>query len=195
MAENFAIETIRKYSYKFLRKKIKNKYLDGKEDGKDINYVLRNNVKNHNTIVKIICNFSATPSQTKENLINSLSPYTQKTEREELVEFIFPMYETINRQKGIAHSKAREYWMYRGPRLFCIMVLTVSITIALGEVLKEDPAKDRVYLFFTGFNLLVLSGYMLYNRLPDAISSCFNKIGHDMYKEWKNRSNFQKIKN
>ena len=90
----------------------------------------------------------------------------------------------LERERNLGHSKAREYWLLRGPRLFLVSALAVAANITYNEVLLQT--QTRVYSIVYGSTLLLLSVYMLFMRLPDAIHASMMRVGHTHYREWKN---------
>ena len=99
--------------------------------------------------------------------------------------FLVKLRTDLLSQRGLSHSKCKEYWLLRGPRLFCVMNVAVFGNIGLSEILKDDPGKDRHYRIISGSLLIVLTFYMLYKRLSDAIISGMLRVGHDSYVKWK----------
>lgn len=102
-----------------------------------------------------------------------------------LIHFINKLENDLTKEKGVAHSKVREYWLRRGPRLLIILILTICITIGLADLLVEITYKDHLYSILIGINMIIFNIYMLYERLIDSISGTMMKIGHDSYKNWK----------
>ena len=97
---------------------------------------------------------------------------------------------TLERERGLAHGKAREYWLRRGPRLLLLTVAAIAANLGMSEGLKPRPENDRAYLLANGLVLLTVSCYMLYQRLPDAIESAAMRVGHDYYVSWKVGNNW-----
>ena len=89
----------------------------------------------------------------------------------------------LNVEKGLAHGKTREYWLLRGPRLFCTILIGVISNTCCTLFLQENP--EVWATISSGLIWLLLSGYMLYQRLPDSIHSSLMRIGHDHYTDWK----------
>ena len=102
-----------------------------------------------------------------------------------LVKFVNDLENDLNKEKGIAHSKVREYWLRRGPRLLIILILTIFITVGLAILLIDISYKENIYSILIGINMILFNIYMLYERLIDSISGTMMKIGHDHYKKWK----------
>ena len=96
-------------------------------------------------------------------------------------------------ERGLAHSKVREYWLRRGPRLIIVLLITIAVTIILSELLLERTWNDHLFSMLVGLNLILCSLYMLYQRLNDSISGAMMRIGHDHYNSWKD--NYAKNKN
>lgn len=100
-------------------------------------------------------------------------------------EFERTLMRALQCEKGLAHGKVREYWVFRAPRLFIVIIGAMCATLVSSELLKQKPEDDRVYVIVNGMTLLCLSAYMLYQRLPDAINSAMLRRGHDVYMSWK----------
>lgn len=91
----------------------------------------------------------------------------------------------LNIEKNIAHSKVREYWLLRGPRMFLLTFIYICINLSCSEAFKTNPEPDRLYIVCTSSILLLISVYMLFFRLHDAIHASMMRIGHRHYTEWK----------
>ena len=91
----------------------------------------------------------------------------------------------LDKEKGLAHGKVREYWLRRGPRLLLVLIFTILITIGLGHLLVEPTKNDQILSVLIGINMIIFNIYMLYQRLIDAISGAMMRIGHDHYTIWK----------
>ena len=96
----------------------------------------------------------------------------------------------LDAEKNIAHSKVREYWLLRGPRLFLLTLFYICINLSCSEVFKSEPEPDRLYIVCTSAMLLLISAYMLFFRLHDAIHASMARIGHRHYTEWKRSQAF-----
>ena len=99
--------------------------------------------------------------------------------------FLYNLQIDLNKEKGLAHGKVREYWLRRGPRLLLVLVFTILITIGLGHLLIEPTRNNNVLSILIGINMILYNIYMLYQRLIDAISGSMMRIGHDHYTKWK----------
>jgi len=82
---------------------------------------------------------------------------------------------------GLDHSKVREYWLKRGPRLFISSILLLLSNYLLYIYLKTIDLKTNIYLIVINMIALLLSIYMLYYRLPDSIESAVARTSHDYY--------------
>ena len=102
-----------------------------------------------------------------------------------LIEFRYNLQNNLDKEKGLAHSKVREYWLRRGPRLLFVLILTILITIVLAVLLLDRSFNENMYSILVGLNLILFSIYMLYARLIDSISGAMMRIGHDNYTRWK----------
>ena len=112
-----------------------------------------------------------------------------------LIKYTNNLNAALNQEKSLAHSKVREYWLRRGPRLLIVLVLTILITIGLAELLINVTYEEHIYSILVGINMFLFSIYMLYQRLTDSISGIMMKIGHDHYNQWKNDLSSIQIQN
>jgi len=93
---------------------------------------------------------------------------------------------SINKKDiGLDHSKVREYWLKRGPRIFITSIIFVVTNYLLYTQLKEIDSKTNIYLISINILTLILSFYMLYYRLPDSIESAIARTTHDYYVKYK----------
>ena len=100
--------------------------------------------------------------------------------------FLDGLYCKLVMDKSLAHSKVREYWLRRIPRLLTMLLFTLLITISMNNLLIENiNKKDNLLSFIVGFNLILLNLYMIYQRLIDSISCSYMRIGHVQYNLWK----------
>ena len=123
-----------------------------------------------------------TNKRIKLNLDNEL---TQTSDVPGLNIFLANLQNDLNKEKGLAHSKVREYWLRRGPRLLLVLILTIIITLGLAYLLIEPSRNDQILSILIGFNMIIFNIYLLYQRLIDAISGAMMRIGHDHYTKWK----------
>ena len=82
---------------------------------------------------------------------------------------------------GLDHSKVREYWLKRGPRILISSIVLLLSNYILYIYLKEIDTKTNIYLIIINIVALFLSIYMLYYRLPDSIESAVARTSHDYY--------------
>lgn len=82
---------------------------------------------------------------------------------------------------GLDHSKVREYWLKRGPRILISSIILLLSNYILYIYLKEIDTKTNIYLIIINIVALFLSIYMLYYRLPDSIESAVARTSHDYY--------------
>ena len=87
---------------------------------------------------------------------------------------------------GLDHSKVREYWLKRGPRIFITSIVLLTSNYILYVYLKKIDFKTNIYLISINLIALLLSIYMLYYRLPDSIESAIARTTHDYYVKNKN---------
>ena len=90
---------------------------------------------------------------------------------------------------GLDHSKVREYWLKRGPRIFTTSLLLITLNYLLYIHLKKIDHNTNIYLISINILTLILSFYMLYYRLPDSIESAIARTTHDYYVKYKNDLN------
>lgn len=98
---------------------------------------------------------------------------------------------------GLDHSKVREYWFNRGPRLWATMFFFCAFSITVQEMVhvaeEEHGAAgvrttwDRVYTVVMAAMALLISTFMLYFRLPDSIEASIARAAHDYYRAEKGR--------
>ena len=100
----------------------------------------------------------------------------------------------LNKEKGLAHGKVREYWLRRGPRVLISLILIIIITFLLANYLTETSYNDNVYSLIISISMIIYSIYMLYQKLIDSIAGAMLRKGHDHYKEWKNKNVYNIIK-
>ena len=87
---------------------------------------------------------------------------------------------------GLDHSKVREYWLKRGPRIFISSIVLLFANYILYIYLKKIDTETNIYLIIINIIALILSIYMLYYRLPDSIESAVARTSHDYYVKVKN---------
>ena len=99
--------------------------------------------------------------------------------------FLHNLEINLEHEKSLAHSKVREYWLRRGPRLIIFLLITSLITIGLSQWLITVTINDHIITILIGINIILYNMYMLYQRLIDAISGAMMRIGHVHYSKWK----------
>ena len=85
----------------------------------------------------------------------------------------------LNKEKGLAHGKVREYWLRRGPRLLITLILIIIITFLLANYLTETSYDDNIYSLILSISMVIYSMYMLYQKLVDSIVGSMLRKGHD----------------
>lgn len=121
----------------------------------------------------------------KLELDNELSETSDVSNVPGLNTFLHNLQIDLNKEKGLAHGKVREYWLRRGPRLLLVLVFTILSTLGLAYLLIEPTRNDQILSILVGINMILFNIYMLYERLIDAISGAMMRIGHDHYTKWK----------
>ena len=89
----------------------------------------------------------------------------------------------LNRESSLAHSKVREYWLRRGPRLLLSLLITLGINILLSKIILNE--RNYLYSILLSLNITMFTLYMLYKRLPDSIHATMMRTGHIYYNQWK----------
>jgi len=100
-----------------------------------------------------------------------------------LEKFKSELMEKLLVQKRLCHGKTREYWFLRGPRLFVTIFLGIICNIFLNQLLEDNP--NLYTSISSGIIWLLISSYMLYQRLPDSILSSMMTTGHEHYTLYK----------
>lgn len=130
--------------------------------------------------------------QTMKKYSNKYTAKLQKLnlphDTEGLLQFQRELKTKLENERSLSHSKAREYWLLRGPRLFAVSVLAIGSNIVFHELFT--PRSSLWPAIAHGSMLLLLSFYMLFMRLPDSIHGSMMRIGHSHYKQWKTRNGY-----
>tara|TARA_Y100000385_G_scaffold138415_1_gene143789 strand:+ start:142 stop:807 length:666 start_codon:yes stop_codon:yes gene_type:complete len=103
----------------------------------------------------------------------------------DFLNYIIGLNNINKKDLGLDHSKVREYWLKRGPRIFTTSLIFVVINYILYVYLKTIDYKTHIYLISINLVALCLSFYMLYYRLPDSIESAVARTTHDYYVKYK----------
>ena len=100
--------------------------------------------------------------------------------------YIINLNYIIKKDIGLDHSKVREYWLKRGPRILITFIILLVSNYILYVYLKKIDNKTNLYLILINTIALSLSIYMLYFRLQDSIESAIARTTHDYYVKYKN---------
>ena len=95
--------------------------------------------------------------------------------------YIIELKKNNHKDIGLDHSKVREYWLKRGPRILVVWLILLLSNYILYIYIKEIDNKTNIYLIIINIIALFLSIYMLYYRLPDSIESAVARTSHDYY--------------
>ena len=107
---------------------------------------------------------------------------------DEFVDFAVGLGEAVDKNLGLDHSKVREYWLQRGPRLLVTATVFFIFTIVCQETLKMKVANnDRIYTLAVNGVAFVIAIVLLYYRLPDSIEASISRTAHDFYVEYKRK--------
>ena len=101
----------------------------------------------------------------------------------EYTEYALGLGEVLEKNKGLDHSKVREYWLARGPRLLLTALIYLIFLIICQEFLKGDGASrdDRAYTVVVNIMAFFIAVWLLYRRLGDAIEGVVARSSHDFY--------------
>ena len=86
---------------------------------------------------------------------------------------------------GLSHAKAREYWIYRGPRQLLTTICFIGAVLVVAETALDRTLRDRIVSISTSLLALLTAFVMLYYRLPDSIRAGVCRSAHDYYVEQK----------
>lgn len=104
---------------------------------------------------------------------------------EGFAQFASGLHAAASTNIGLSHAKAREYWIYRGPRYLLYTVCFISGVFVINEVIRRPTFEERV-VNVSGSMLASLTTFiMLYYRLPDSIRSGVCRSAHDAYAKGK----------
>lgn len=105
----------------------------------------------------------------------------------EVVEYAFELFRVARTNEGLAHSKVREYWLYRGPRYTAMFLAFVLCCTAVEIFLAQSRTNERAAQFIVWTLALLFYMAMLYFRLPDSIHAAVSRSTHDFYGVTKRR--------
>ena len=116
-----------------------------------------------------------------EEALASLHAQVPEATRAGFVHFAEGLHAACCTNIGLSHAKAREYWIYRGPRQLLTTVCFVAGVVVLNEAIREQAFDDRVVNIATSMLATLTAFVMLYYRLPDSIRSAVCRSAHDYY--------------
>ncbi|GMH79340.1 hypothetical protein TL16_g08111 [Triparma laevis f. inornata] len=88
---------------------------------------------------------------------------------------------------GLDHGKVKEYWLNRGPRMAATMLVYTLYSFIITELTGSMTFSDRIRTVLIAGMAILVAFFMLYFRLPDAISSSICRSAHDFYVETKEK--------
>ena len=88
---------------------------------------------------------------------------------------------------GLSHAKAREYWIYRGPRQVVLVACALLVVLLVQELINPPTPQSRLASAVASVAGLLSALVMLYYRLPDSIRSGVSRSAHDHYVKSKRR--------
>lgn len=138
----------------------------------------KNKNKNLNEILKIINNYLINNSNVLD-IYDYILIYN-------FANYILELKIINEKDIGLDHSKVREYWLKRGPRIFISSIVLLLANYILYIYFKKIDTETNMYLIIINIIALLLSIYMLYYRLPDSIESAVARTSHDYYVKVKN---------
>jgi hypothetical protein len=110
-----------------------------------------------------------------------------KTNVDRFADFTIGLSNAIDKNRGLDHSKVREYWLDRAPKLFLTAVLFIVFTIVCQEIFlpgsRNKMVRTKVVVVNTG--ALVVAILMVYWRLQNSIKASISRSAHDYYVESK----------
>ena len=74
--------------------------------------------------------------------------------------YLEELKQKLNKEKGLAHGKVREYWLRRGPRNLMILIFTIFITIGFSELLLDITPDEHYYSIIIGINIVLFNLYI-----------------------------------
>ena len=102
------------------------------------------------------------------------------------VQYSKELYKRLIVNRGLEHGKAKEYWLFRGPRMALTMIFVIVFTNLVNEYIKGDVSlNDRIASLINSGMVVIVGFFMLYYRLPDSIDSAVCRSAHDYYVETK----------
>lgn len=114
-------------------------------------------------------------------------PQSRQEYVEEMADYALGLGAAVDKNRGLDHSKVREYWLQRGPRLLMTALLFFSFVLVCQETLKRNPVEDRLYLYAVNTVGLLIAIWLLYFRLQDSIEASIARTARDFYVEYKSR--------
>lgn len=135
--------------------------------------------------------------QTLETLVSPIHFIRYKSESHaqafvhRFADYALGLGEAIEKNRGLGHSKVREYWLERGPRMFVLAVLFFVYTLVCQELFHPfdeiDNASVRTNTFVVNTAALIIAILMLYWRLHDCIEASISRTSHDYYVDRKRK--------
>ncbi len=182
----------KKYIKKFLNKKYK---IEKLRENKKI-LLLINKLNNNiliNEIQNNINNNNDNDNDNTNNIIKVVNNYLIKNANIieiynyelilELSNYINNLNNIYKKDIGLDHSKVREYWLKRGPRILISSFIFIIYNYIGYIYIKEENKNLKINIYMLSINILglILAVYMLYFRLPDSIESAIARSTHDYY--------------
>ena len=135
--------------------------------------------------------------QTLETLVSPIHFIRYKSESHaqdfvhRFADYALGLGEAIEKNRGLGHSKVREYWLERGPRMFVLAILFFVYTLVCQELFHPfdeiDNASVRTKTFVVNTAALIIAILMLYWRLHDCIEASISRTSHDFYVDRKRK--------
>ena len=82
------------------------------------------------------------------------------------------LYAAVRTNVGLSHAKAREYWIYRGPRQLLTTVCFIVAVNLINELFDERSFRDRVLSGTSSMLALLTALFMLYCACHAAPACC-----------------------
>ena len=175
----FTDEAIGEFSVKYLTKYLLKRQklgLDAKRRRDEVERIVRATRAAHD---------SGTPLL--EALTSEAADLGQTPPPREYVGYADALEYALRANIGLSHAKAREYWIYRGPRQVVLVACALLVVLLVQELINPPTPQSRLASAVASVAGLLSALVMLYYRLPDSIRSGVSRSAHDHYVKSKRR--------
>jgi len=120
-----------------------------------------------------------------DNLIRVLMDGADGTDvddvHSDVVTYAKELLKVARTNEGLAHSKVREYWLYRGPRYSGMFLVFTVVCSVVQNFVNKPEVHQRMSQGIIWVLALGMYMFMLYFRLPDSIYAAVSRSTHDFY--------------